>query len=69
MWKTPPSGQKCILTVYMIIELVYGTFRTSSPAGNPSTLSAYRLGARSGQVGFGQPAPADRAPKPVYWID
>ena len=69
MWKTPPSGQKCILTVYMIIELVYGTFRTSSPAGKPSTLSAYRLGARSGQVGFGQPAPADRAPKPVYWID
>ena len=47
MWKTPPSGQKCILTVYVIIE----------------------LGARSGQVGFGQPAPADRAPKPVYWID
>ena len=69
MWKTPPSGQKCILTVYVIIELVYGTFRTSSPAGKPSTLSAYRLGARSGQVGFGQPAPADRAPKPVYWID
>ena len=69
MWKTPPSGQKCILTVYVIIELVYGTFRTSSPAGKPSTLSAYRLGARSGQVGFRQPAPADRAPKPVYWID
>ena len=64
--KRPPSGQKCILTVYVIIELVYETFRTSSPAGNPP---AYRLGARSGQVRFGQPAPADSAPKPVYWID
>ena len=66
--KRPPSGRKCILTAYVIIELVYGTFRTSSPAGRPSALLAYRLGARSGQVGLGQPAPADCAPNPVYWV-
>ena len=35
---------------------------------SPQRLSAYRLGTRSGQVGLGQPAPADRAPNPVYWV-
>ena len=33
---------------------------------SPQHLPAYRLGARSGQVGLGQPAPAYRAPNPVY---
>ena len=37
MWKIPPSGRKCILTVYVIIELDSEAFRTSSPAGEPLT--------------------------------
>ena len=35
VWKTPPSGRKCIGTVYVIIELVSEAFRTSSPTGEP----------------------------------
>ena len=35
MWKTPPSGRKCIVTVDVIIELVSEAFRTSSPTGEP----------------------------------
>ena len=66
--KRPPSGEKYILTAYVIIELVLESIPDKPSSGKPSTLAAYRLGARSGQVGFGQPAPADRAPKPVYWL-
>ena len=66
--KRPPSGRNYILTVYKIIERVKRAFRTGSPAGKPSTLLAYRLGARSGQVGLGQPTPAYRAPNPVYCL-
>ena len=64
--KRPPSGRNYILTVYKTIERVLGAFRTSSPAGKPSTLLAYRVGTRSGQVDFGQPA--HRVPNPVYWV-
>ena len=38
------------------------------PVGKPPTLPAHRLGAQTGRVGSGQPAPANRAPKPVYWL-
>ena len=37
VWKTPHSGRKCRLIVYVIIELVYEAFRTSSAAGEPLT--------------------------------
>ena len=68
VWKTPLSGRKCILTVYVIIELDSEAFRTSSPAGEPLTfISIYtRCAVRSNDLG--QPTPADRAHNPVNWL-
>ena len=73
MWKTfrlrsITSGRKCILTVYVIIELGSEAFRTSSPTGEPLTFVNLKTRCADRSNYLGQPMSADRAHNPVNWL-
>ena len=68
MWKTPPSGRKCIGTVDVIRELVSEAFRTGSPTGEPLPFVNLKTRCAVRSNYLGQPMSADRAHIPVNWL-